>query len=139
MRRGRRIGLIVVVLFLAGAFGAALWRARGATTHVGSTAKAHGALPAAAGPEALLEKSLNVIADGERAPRDRRDPSYVAEVLGRDPIAHLDWVRSHTAWVPYRGVLRGPVGVLLDRQGNSLDRTLLLAAQLTRAMSVTAR
>jgi len=36
------------------------------------------------------------------------------------------WVRDETRLVPYRGALRGASGVLLDREGNSLDRALLL-------------
>ncbi len=36
------------------------------------------------------------------------------------------WVRDSTKLVPYRGALRGPIGVLQDRMGNSLDRALLL-------------
>jgi hypothetical protein len=81
-----------------------------------------------------FEGSLRAIADGDRAAApDRWDPAYVAGWLGNDPIALLEWVRSQTRWVPYRGVLRGPVGVLLDRQGNSLDRALLLATLLRHA------
>jgi hypothetical protein len=39
----------------------------------------------------------------------------------------LQWVREQTVFVPYSGVLRGPCGVLMDRVGNDLDRSLLLA------------
>jgi hypothetical protein len=42
-------------------------------------------------------------------------------------------VRDSTQWIPYLGRLRGPAGVLMDRQGNDLDRALLLAALLQRA------
>ena len=41
-------------------------------------------------------------------------------------------VRSHTVWVPYRGLLRGATGVLMDRRGDSLDRAELLAMRLER-------
>ena len=42
-------------------------------------------------------------------------------------------MRDETTWVPYQGALRGAVGVLMDRKGNSLDRALLLAALLRTA------
>ncbi len=45
----------------------------------------------------------------------------------------VSWVNSNTHWVPYQGLLRGADGVLLDRVGNSLDRSLLLAALLQDA------
>lgn len=80
---------------------------------------------------AAFDSSLRAIEDGDqRAPRDRWDPAYVAGVVGSDPADLFAWVQDSTSWVPYRGQLRGPVGVLLDRQGNSLDRALLLAALL---------
>src|SRR4051812_18098458 len=76
---------------------------------------------------ATLEGSLQAIAAGDSAsPRDRWDPAYVADHLRRNRQAIIRWVRAYTYWIPYRGVLRGPAGVLLDRQGNSLDRALLL-------------
>ena len=81
-----------------------------------------------------LENAFRAIEDGERdAARDRWDPAYVVARVGRDPDALASWVRGQTTWIPYTGVLRGPVGVLLDRQGNSLDRALLLAALLKEA------
>jgi hypothetical protein len=83
---------------------------------------------------AALEYSLRAIDDGDRgAPRDRWDPGYVVESVGRDPAELFAWVRDSTSWIPYRGELRGPVGVLMDRQGNSLDRSLLLATLLEAA------
>jgi hypothetical protein len=100
--------------------------------------------PSAAGPPpvrpvslpnpASVERSLRAIEDGERqSPRDRWDPVYIVEQVGRDPRALYAWVHDNTYWVPYRGVLRGPVGVLMDRQGNSLDRAALLAKLLKTA------
>jgi hypothetical protein len=81
-----------------------------------------------------LERSLRAIEDGARtAPRDRWDPQYVVDRLGRDPTRIIAWVRNHTYWIPYRGELRGPVGVLMDRRGNSLDRAVLLATLLEKA------
>src|ERR1051326_7130223 len=75
-----------------------------------------------------LESSLRALADGDRAsPRDRWDPSYVVETIGRQPDALFEWVRTNTRWIPYRGRLRGAAGVLMDRDGNSLDRSILVA------------
>jgi hypothetical protein len=81
-----------------------------------------------------LDRSLRALEESERqAPRDRWDPDYVVSVLGKDPQRLFAWVRDNTFWIPYRGVLRGPVGVLMDRQGNSLDRAILLATLLEKA------
>lgn len=83
---------------------------------------------------AALDHSLRAIEDGERdSPRDRWDPDYVVSMVGRDPQDLYEWVRGNTYWIPYRGVLRGAVGVLMDSQGNSLDRSLLLATLLEKA------
>jgi hypothetical protein len=83
---------------------------------------------------ARLENSLRAIEDGLReSPRDRWDPDYVVQQVGTDPQLLFEWVRENTYWIPYRGVLRGPVGVLNDRLGNSLDRALLLTELLRRA------
>jgi len=81
-----------------------------------------------------LDRSLYAIEDGESdTPRDSWDPQFVVDRLGSDPQVLFSWVRDHTFWIPYRGVLRGPVGVLMDRQGNNLDRALLLATLLEKA------
>ena len=87
--------------------------------------------PTPAALNAALANSLRAIEDGERdMPRDRWDPAYVAEALGPDPQQVFAWVQANTSWIPYKGLLRGPVGVLMDRLGNSLDRALLLATLL---------
>jgi hypothetical protein len=86
---------------------------------------------AASDPATTLANSLRALQDGENtAPRDHWDPKYVEAQLGRDPARTFAWVRDHTYWIPYHGILRGPVGVLMDRQGDSLDRALLLATML---------
>lgn len=83
---------------------------------------------------ALLDKSVRALEDGDRAiPRDTWDPDYVVGMVGRDPQRLFAWVRDNTFWIPYQGVLRGAVGVLMDRRGNSLDRAILLARLLERA------
>jgi len=76
-------------------------------------------------------------ADRELA-RDTFDPQAIVGQVGRDPGKLAAWVREQTSWVPYHGVLRGPVGVLMDRLGNSLDRSLLLA-RLLQLSGATAR
>ena len=63
-------------------------------------------------------------------PRDTFDPKAIIKKVGEDPEKLFEWVRDHTFWVPYRGSLRGPTGVLMDRLGNSLDRSFLLAELL---------
>jgi hypothetical protein len=68
-------------------------------------------------------------------PTDSFEPATVVQQNGRAPDALLAWVRSETRLVPYRGVLRGARGVLMDRVGNSLDRSLLLARLLELAGS----
>jgi hypothetical protein len=83
---------------------------------------------------AALQNSLRALEEREReSPRDRWEPEYVVSVVGREPQRLLEWVRHNTVWVPYRGLLRGATGVLLDRQGNSFDRAALLATLLQRA------
>jgi hypothetical protein len=83
---------------------------------------------------AALDNSFRAVEDDEReSPRDSWDPDYIVRTVGRDPRALLQWVRNNTYWAPYLGELRGPIGVLMDRQGNSLDRALLVAALLEKA------
>jgi hypothetical protein len=83
---------------------------------------------------ARLDGGLRAMQDGDSlARRDRWDPAYVVGAVGREPDSLFAWVRDSTRWIPYLGRLRGPVGVLMDRQGNDLDRTLLLAALLQQA------
>ena len=52
------------------------------------------------------------------------EPQAVIQKVGTDPVKLCEWVRDQTSYVPYRGSLRGPIGVLMDRNGNSLDRAL---------------
>jgi len=69
------------------------------------------------------------------AQRDSFDPRAVVDNVGRDPGKLFAWVKAETRLVPYRGVLRGAQGALMDRQCNSLDRALLLADLLQHAGS----
>lgn len=90
--------------------------------------------PAVTAAPASLEGSLRALEDGLReAPRDRWDPQFVVAQVGTRPDQLLGWVRENTVWIPYQGTLRGAVGVLNDRMGNSLDRAVLLATLLQRA------
>jgi hypothetical protein len=66
-------------------------------------------------------------------PRDTFDPEAIIKTVGRNPARLFEWVRDNTHLVPYRGSLRGPIGVLMDRLGNSLDRSLLLSKLLSIA------
>ena len=63
-------------------------------------------------------------------PRDTFDLQAVIDKVGKDPQKLFEWVRDNTYFVPYRGLLRGDKGVLMDRLGNSLDRAMLLYAML---------
>lgn len=83
-----------------------------------------------------------LIAAAETSARALRRETFevgaVARGVGVDPVKAFEWVRDHTSLVAYRGVLRGPTGVLLDRVGNSLDRALLLA-ELVRTAGIPVR
>src|SRR2546423_806008 len=71
-------------------------------------------------------------------PGTQFDAGAVVEQVGKDPQALAKWVGDNTRWVPYRGMLRGPRGVLMDGVGNALDRSLLLA-ELLRIAQVNVR
>jgi len=57
----------------------------------------------------------------------------LADRLGSDPATLFHFVRDEIRYEPYTGVLRGALGTLLCRGGNSLDRSLLLATLLQKA------
>jgi hypothetical protein len=74
-----------------------------------------------------LESYFSAIEDAlTRIPRDTFDPEAIVQKAGQDPVKLFEWVRDETSLVPYQGSLRGFVGVLMDRRGNSLDRALLV-------------
>ncbi|HSK09263.1 MAG TPA: hypothetical protein VK911_06785 [Vicinamibacterales bacterium] len=76
---------------------------------------------------ATLRRAFNALERTMAAlPRDTFDAEFVVQQANGNPRAMFEWVRDHTYWVPYHGSLRGEVGVLQDRVGNSLDRSLLL-------------
>lgn len=125
--------LIIVVALCIGLAGAAV----AVRMLVRSSAGHQNAASVAATPDQrrdLLRQSLQAIEDGLReSPRDRWDADYVVTAIGRDPQELAAWVRTSTYWIPYRGELRGAAGVLMDGQGNSLDRAVLLATLLQKA------
>lgn len=83
---------------------------------------------------AQLQASLLALEDGDRdAPRDHWDPQYVVDTVGIETADLYKWVHDSVVWMPYPGTLRGPEGVLMDRVGNSLDQSLLLATLLKLA------
>lgn len=92
--------------------------------------------PAASG---LLQiKDLGVAADlfvaGSKAlPRAEFDQTALLKSLGNDPEKIFKWVRDRTWWAPYRGLLRGAKGVMLDRVGSNLDRAALLGDLMRRS------
>ena len=58
------------------------------------------------------------------------DLNATVDGFGEDPKAALDWVQQNTRWVPYVGHLKNPNATYEARQGNLLDRAVLLAAML---------
>jgi len=70
---------------------------------------------------------------GELVDRKHFDYEAVLRDVGSDPQNLFKWVKSNTQPLPYTGVLKGAWGVLMERKGNSLDRSLLLAELLERA------
>lgn len=131
-RRGMRTVALVVLGFVVGA---GVWyTARRPASQTRPAVAVSTRAPSGADRVGVLDNSLRALADAERdSPRDRWEPEYVVQLNGRDAAQLFAWVRDNTVWIPYRGVLRGPVGVLMDREGNSLDRSLLLATLLAKS------
>jgi hypothetical protein len=94
----------------------------------GSAGEASGALVSDLG--ALVDL---IVAEVNDLPRVEFDPSALVATIGKDPQKLFEWVRNRTYWAPYRGLLRGSKGVMLDRIGSSLDRAVLLGDLLRRA------
>ena len=126
------------------------------TTHISSTLRfgfsgallalvATAPVPAADADPQLTDAEANeaiediklLAAEAERILESARsahlDPDVLLEQSDYDPQKLLEWIRQETTWVPYHGSLRGASGVLMDRLGNSLDRSLLLATLLEEA------
>ena len=74
----------------------------------------------------------------EELPADRYELTAVLDQVraaapANEVSALFEWVRDLTGLSAYRGVLKGPAGVLMDRSGNSLDRAFLLQNLLAAA------
>lgn len=81
-----------------------------------------------------LRQKFDTLESSLRAgPRNEFDPTAIIEKIGRDPSVIEKWVATETDLLPYRGALKGVRGTLMDRAGNSLDRSLLLAELLNSA------
>ena len=98
--------------------------------------------PVAATDISALQRNLSYLFAGlsdvsqrylDQLPADPTDETAILAEVGDDPAALLNWVKTNTQLIPYRGVLRGPRGVLMDHSGNSLDRALLLASLVQSA------
>ncbi|MEM7212024.1 MAG: hypothetical protein AAF479_09035 [Pseudomonadota bacterium] len=70
---------------------------------------------------------------GELVPRSLYDSLEVVSENGFDPELLRQWMKREVRLLSYQGTLRGARGVVLDRQGNSLDQSLLMAEMLTFA------
>jgi hypothetical protein len=77
----------------------------------------------------------DMIGELEEEEQNRLKETFDCEALiqeiGTDPATLFQWVRDETFWAPYQGILRGATGVMMDRVGNSLDRSLLLGDLLS--------
>src|SRR5258708_11261055 len=74
-------------------------------------------------PVEELDRGLQALDDADKAMGGEEfDVDAVVGNVGKDPAKLFEWVRDRTTWAPYHGTLRGPVGVLMDRMGDSLDR-----------------
>ena len=62
----------------------------------------------------------------EIIPTEIFEPKALAETLENNPSKVLEWVINNIGYVAYNGILKGPKGTLMARQGNSLDRAILL-------------
>jgi hypothetical protein len=85
----------------------------------------------------LASEKLNRVYAGldvinKRIDRSLFEIDALADRLGSDPAAIFHFVRDEIRYEPYTGVLRGALGTLVCRAGNSLDRSLLLAALLEK-------
>ena len=81
-----------------------------------------------------MEKMFKALEAAQREiPRETFDPKAIVTKVGKDPRKLFEWVRDNTYLVPYQGALRGHIGLLMDRLGNSLDRALLLGELLNEA------
>jgi hypothetical protein len=133
-----RVARLTFTAMMALAWAAPSWEVRGAPIPASgnpsppSTAPADDANRRQSAAE--LARMFRALELAEREiPRHTFDPPAIVNQVGHNPAKLFEWVRDNTRWIPYRGSLRGPAGVLMDRMGNSLDRSLLLADLLRLA------
>lgn len=81
----------------------------------------------AASVDETTRRMQAVRADIDRA---RFDPEALIDALDYDADTALAFVREEIVFQPYEGALRGVVGTLRARAGNSLDQSILLASLL---------
>jgi len=78
-----------------------------------------------------LDSAMALIGRAEHTiDRGQFEPVSLVGQLDADPTRIAAFVRSHIAFQPYPGALRGVKGTLMARAGNALDQSLLLAALL---------
>src|SRR5690606_26483940 len=63
---------------------------------------------------------------GAQYPAEDYTLAALAQSLGNDPEQAFAYVRDRIGYAPYAGMLRGAQGTLSGREGNHLDRALLL-------------
>lgn len=121
---------IRMVFLLAGLGLAGLWSAPAEAASACQAASAD----RFARTEADLHELYSAIREGlEEIPIQSFDIAARQRAIGEDPADIFAWVRDHTRWIAYRGVLRGARGTLMDGDGSHADRALLLAALLESA------
>lgn len=133
-KSARLAGNLILALCLIGCFKQSDEPPRGDGAQQGASS----AGTASSTPIGEAIRNINSILDeiaveDKRLPHREFDPAALATALGGDPQAQYAWVRDHTWWVPYAGLLRGARGVLLDRVGSSVDRAVLLGDLLRRS------
>ncbi len=82
-----------------------------------------------------LDRYIAIVRTGldDTEPGRRSLDDLSLELAMEEPDAIVDWVRSHVAYQPYAGVLRGPEGTIVTGAGNAWDQALLLATLLKDA------
>jgi transglutaminase-like putative cysteine protease len=137
-------GLGVVAWRVKGGAGARvdIAQASGAASAAGAPAPTSSAPAAPAAPNGASYTRLSQVVEhleaGAQVLDGKIDRSLfeidpLAAKLGSNPAVIFQFVRDQIRVEPYPGVLRGGLGTLICRSGNSLDRSLLLAALLQKA------
>lgn len=81
-----------------------------------------------------IEQMFDALAVSDlEIPQENFSILALSQKLGDNPQEIRRWVEDNIELVPYRGLLRGAQGTLLDGTGNSLDRALLVHALLENA------